>query len=80
MAGCIRSLGTVAWEERRAYERRYYHEKAKAHRSAYAKANYERFKPRIRAAEKARYWRDPERFRSAARVRMAIVHARRRAL
>lgn len=62
---------------RRAYERRYYHSKAKPKRQAYEQANKERIREAKRRQARARYWRDPERFRTAARQRMRDLTAKR---
>jgi len=57
-------------ERRRAYERDYYHTKAKEQRAAYSKATLDKFRARRAATRKKLYWSDPERFRAAARMRM----------
>lgn len=64
---------------RQAYERRYYHEKAKPKRQAYQRATRERDRAKRQAQARARYWRNPEPFREASRVRMNALYARRKA-
>jgi hypothetical protein len=84
LLACILPLAEVAVivrkEARKAYERRYYHTKAKAQRRAYQLATRERDRTKRQAEARARYWRNPEPFRAAARERMNALYRQRRAV
>jgi len=65
---------------RRAYERRYYAEKAREQRRAYREATKERDRAKRQARARARYWRNPEPYREASRARMNRLYRNRRQL